>query len=696
MSTCSFNYYDCLQPLLKSLGWHGSNRRIYETAPYLKQSLSLIDLRNMMINLGYKSEVTKSSLSQIKDGQLPCLFIDKKEELIYLVHGVSSYDLFATNCVTGQQETVPLRHTLKGIAIQFYEESLHTTAAATQSTKPWLSQMMERFKPFLWPLLGWTFFTTIFSILLPLFVRSIYDFVIPSKSEETLLFLTIGLILSVLCMHIILTVKERAVAYIGARLDLIIGTEVMKKILFLPPGLTEGSSVGTQVARIKQFDGIRDIFTGPFFQILTEIPFLIIFIIVLAAIAGPIAFVPLGVMVCYLILSFFFFPLIHESTHKLSVASQNRRIFLIESINNLKAIKLLGAEKIWANRFRTALSSLVQIQKRHEQINFYAGNASQILIKVSGLIAIVWGAYRVIENQMTVGSLIAVVMLIWRALNPIQMLFMFLGRADTIMSSLTLLNRLMTLPSERSLKIETELKLQGNIRFTNVGFRYSGEANPALQGVMLDAKAGETIAIIGDNGSGKTTLIKLLLGFYPPNIGTITVDGIDIRQLDPVQMRQAIAYVPHQVQFFHGTIAQNLRLCTPEATDNQISLALKKAGLEKELYNLSHGINTPITDDIIHRFSSGFLQKISLARAYVKKSSILILDEPSNNLDEESDQLLHEHLKTLKTEKTILLITHRPSLINLADRVLALHEGQMRFFGPKDKVLEVLAGNTGK
>jgi ABC-type bacteriocin/lantibiotic exporter with double-glycine peptidase domain len=211
---------------------------------------------------------------------------------------------------------------------------------------------------------------------------------------------------------------------------------------------------------------------------------------------------------------------------------------------------------------------------------------------------------------------------------------------------------------------------------------------------MMEAKPGEIIAIVGQNGSGKTTLLKLLLGFYYPQAGSITVDGIDIRQFDPMVLRQSIAYVPQQTQFFHGTLAQNLQFAAPEATEERMIQAAEKAGLLSQIMALPEGFETRIDEQVMKVFSSGFLQKLNLARAYIRKSNIIIMDEPGNTLDEEGDETLRQTIEELRGKKTVLIVTHRPSLINLADRILSLQKGAMRVFGPKEKVLAIMKGEA--
>ena len=191
-------------------------------------------------------------------------------------------------------------------------------------------------------------------------------------------------------------------------------------------------------------------------------------------------------------------------------------------------------------------------------------------------------------------------------------------------------------------------------------------------------------------------MIKLLLGFYYPQGGFITIDGTDIRQFDPIGLRQAISYVPQQNQFFHGTIRQNMKLSVPDASDESIVEAADMAGLLPDILNLPEGFDTLLNDRVMSVFSSGFLQKLNLARAYLRKSSIMILDEPGNTLDYEGDERLKATLESMKKKKTMIVVTHRPSLINLADRILVLQDGAMRAFGPKEKILEILGGGGGK
>jgi ATP-binding cassette subfamily C protein LapB len=685
----SFNYYDCVMPLLESLGWHGHARRIFEAVPYLATDITLTDLRNLMANLGYTSKSHKLNLRQLPDELIPCLFVTNNED-IYVLSGGEDGNIQALNCRNNQKVSLSENTWMRGTVYTFYQQPQNTTSQ--QGT--WLSSILSRFHSFIYWLMGLGFLTTVLSLSSMIFVMAIYDEVVPSRSGITLGFFALGLILALCCIQFVHMIQNRALSYLGARLDMIIGTEVIRHVINLPMPLIEGASVASQVARLRQFDNIRETFTGPIAQILLEGPFMIIFLVVLFMISGPLVLIPLLLIFVFVVLAIIMFPIIRQATHKMSSASMERRKFLLEGASNLTTIKHLAAETTWVERFQDVSASLSITQKHSELLSSLAINLSQAIMKIAGLSAIIWGAVRVTDNLMTVGALIAVVLLIWRILSPLQSAFMILGHFDQIMDSLGQINRLMSMPTERHPVTGSPHQFEGLIRVQTVGFRYPNDSTPALQGIMMEAKPGEIIAIVGQNGSGKTTLLKLLLGFYYPQAGSITVDGIDIRQFDPMVLRQSIAYVPQQNQFFHGTLAQNLQFCAPEATEKRIIDAVKKAGLLSQIMALPDGFETRIDEQVMHVFSSGFLQKLNLARAYARKSNILIMDEPGNTLDQEGDEILRETIEGFRGNKTVLMVTHRPSLINLADRVLFLQSGVMRVFGPKDKVLDMITGEV--
>ena len=229
-------------------------------------------------------------------------------------------------------------------------------------------------------------------------------------------------------------------------------------------------------------------------------------------------------------------------------------------------------------------------------------------------------------------------------------------------------------------------RFEGAITFSRVSFRYSSDSDPALVGVNFDIKPGQVVAVVGANGAGKSSLIKLVAGMYQPQAGAVLIDGADIRQMDPQTLRQAISYVPQDIEFFRGSIAQNLRLANPVASPDDLRMACMSAGILQEVEALPDGFDTRVGDQHSSRFSASFLQRLALARAFVREAPIILFDEPTNGLDQRADRAFQHTINRLRGGSTIFLITHRPSHLDLADRILVLEAGQLRGDGPPERI----------
>ena len=317
---------------------------------------------------------------------------------------------------------------------------------------------------------------------------------------------------------------------------------------------------------------------------------------------------------------------------------------------------------------------------------------AQILMLGAGIATVGWGTLRVLDGAMTVGALVACMILVWRVLIPLQVVFLSLTRFEQIMLGLKQIDRLMRLEPERrpGEAGDQHRTLKGEIAYHRVSLRYSPNADPALIGVDLRAQPGEIVAITGPNGSGKSTLLKLVAGLYQAQAGAVLIDGMDIRQLERGELRWAIASVPQNCDFFHGTIAQNLRLANPTASDEDLVRAARDAGVLDEIMRLSGGFETRLNDRLQRQLPNGFKQGLMLARAYVKDRSIYLLDEPGNHLDSEGDRALMRKLGELRGRATVFMVTHRPSHLRLADQVIFMDSGRILLYGPPEEVIPQL------
>jgi ATP-binding cassette subfamily C protein/ATP-binding cassette subfamily C protein LapB len=478
-------------------------------------------------------------------------------------------------------------------------------------------------------------------------------------------------------------------AHAGARLDYLVSSQVFDQILHLKPIFTERASVGGQVTRIREFEIFRDLFSGALATLLLDLPFILIFVAVIGFIAGPLAFIPIVLVACYALLGYVIMPLITERSKISGDKRSKRHSFMVELLWWMRSIKQLGGEETWAQRFRTMSGDASWANLKVNRLNAVSQDIAQSLMIVAGAATLVLGVFRAMEGSMTLGALIATMMLVWRILSPIQTIFSLAGRIEQTQKSLQQL--LGVLAYEREQNNDSSqlslLKFKGHIRFDRVSMRYVADTNPALLGLSFKVEPGEFIGIVGESGSGKSTLAKLILGLYTPQGGAVTLDGIDIRQMKPIALRQALAYVPQHNHAFPGSLLQNIRLADPTASLDQIKEACRKAGVLNKIEALPNGFDTNFKEGLQAHVPQGFLRQIALARAFLRDAPVFIFDEPASGLEQEDEQAFLKTIADIRGHKTIIMITQRPSHMKLCDKLLVLNHGQLELFGKTEAVL---------
>ena len=460
----------------------------------------------------------------------------------------------------------------------------------------------------------------------------------------------------------------------------------------MPPINTESSSVAAQLSQLKQFDSIRDFFTGSNTAVVLELPFVFLFLTVIAILAGPIAFIPLVMILCFIITGLIFNPKLNRKVNRAGVARSNKQRMLLQTFAGRKEIKAIGGETVWQARFREISGETVISNYHTFVINAFMSNISQAMMTTTVLAVLAMGSLSVIEGDMSIGALIATMALVWRVLSPLQSTFLSISKFQQTFKSIKQINQLMRMPTERAdstngLSIQD---IKGHIRVDKISFRYGPNHDPALLGVSFDVNPGELVAIVGFTGSGKSTLLKMIAGMYKPQGGAIFFDNTDMRQLNIMELRRAIAYVPQDTKMFHGTIAQNMRLANGLATDMDLHIAAEKAGILSDILELKAGFNTRLSDNSTDKYPPGFLRSLSIARAFVSPAKIVLFDEPGASLDFASDTRFMNQLKALKGQCTMIMISHRPSHIRLADKVILMHQGAVQFAGSADEAISIL------
>jgi ATP-binding cassette subfamily C protein/ATP-binding cassette subfamily C protein LapB len=681
----------CLMPLLDALGWRGAARHLAEALPHFAESLDIADLRTVLANLDYRTVPSRTRAGKVDPRLLPALFVDRRGRPFVLYRPA---DGGAPVAYDGTRD-----RTFNGLPAGM-RGTLYRIERAQGETKgerwSWFARVALRFRPLVLLLLGISLFTNVLALAVPLFIMTVYDTLVAAGGAGTLSWLVAGVAIAVAFDFGLRLLRARILAYIGGRIDVLLGSAAFQQVIGLPLSMTERAPVGAQLTRFRQFESVREFFTSPLATVALDLPFVGLFVAVIAVLAGWLALMPVVLVAVFLGFAWLLAPV---QRNRLSIAGQarsRRQSFLIELLGNLDSVRAVAAEPTWMARFRSLSAEATAAQRRAQAVGGLAQGLGQTLMLGAGVGTLFWGTLMALDGTLSLGGLVAVMALVWRVLAPLQLGFLSFTRLEQLHVGLNQLNRLMQLRREGAANGPSRLprRFRGALSLNRVSFRYGPAAEPALLGVSLRVEPGQTVAIAGPSGAGKSTLLKLAAGLYEPQAGTITLDGLDIRQFDPGELRAATGFVLQDCELFHGTVAQNLRLADPTASDAELNRAAHDSGLLEHVLALPEGLHTRLTDTLVRRLPNGFKQRLSLARAYVQRPPVYLLDEPGARLDADGDRALLRKLQALRGQATVLMVTHRPSHMRAADRVVVLQGGQIVDDGPPEAVLAKMQQGT--
>ena len=608
----------CVVPLLNALRWRGDHRHVAEAVPHFTDNLDLDGFRAVMANLNFALSPVQTRLDHVTHKMLPCVFVpDAGSVRIVLDVGEDGVLVFDAGTRNEQLEHAARLHGTAYVAKPVGQDA----STAKRDDRSWVLNILHRFNSIGLQALVMTGLFNVLSMTTPLFIMVVYDSVIPSGSTRQLLYFLAGIIMALGLELWFRWLRSRSLAYIGGRIDHLVGSAAFQQVLYMPAMYTETAPVGGQMARLKEFESVREFFSGPLAESLLDLPFLFLFLLVIGIVGGPLVLVPLCIAGLFVLLHFVITPVLRRMVQKSNHIRSDLQQFLVEMLGSMRTIKFLGAEPLWRDRYRRASAEAAVADFKYALMNHVVHTAAQVLMLAAGMALMALGALRVIDGDMSMGALIAVMALGWRALSPIQSGFLALGRIEQIRSAILQIDNLMRVPPERVPgTVPPRRAITGGVTFSLVSHRYSVESDPVLFGVNFNITPGQVIAISGHNGSGKSTVAKLAAGLYRSQTGAVLIDGVDIRQIDPIDLRQSIAFLPQVSQFFYGTISQNIRLAVPAATDAQILAATTEARVHEEILTLRDGYETRLSEQVLNELPAGFKQKLALARAYVRPS----------------------------------------------------------------------------
>lgn len=531
----------------------------------------------------------------------------------------------------------------------------------------------------------------VFALAYPIFSMNVYDRVVPNHATETLWVLAIGIVLVLGGDLFIKLLRSHFIDEASARIDVQISATLMERVLGMRLE-NRPASVGSFAANLRGFEQVRDFIASGTVTALIDLPFAVLFLGVIAWISPwlviPVVLIFLMIVVAGYVLQ----HRLHELSQQTYQASAQRNATLVESLTGIETIKAQAAESLIQDRWERANRFLAGLNVRIRGLSSSAMYTTATLTQMVSVSIVVIGVYLITDRQLTMGGLIAVSMLAGRALAPAGQIVGLLMQYQGARTALESLEKIMAQPVERpeGSAFVQRREFKGEIEFRHVSFAYPGRQEPAIDDISFKVAPGERVALIGKVGSGKTTLQKLVMGLYQPTGGAVLLDGIDLRQLDPADVRRNTAHVSQDVNLFFGTLRENITFGMPHAMDDAIVAAAETAGLTEFVQRHPQGFDLPVGERG-ELLSGGQRQSVGIARAVLHNAPILLLDEPTSAMDFSTEAQVTQRMQAFCQGKTVVLVTHRTSMLAFVDRVIVIDQGKVVADGPRDRIMQALA-----
>ncbi len=655
---------------------------------------------------GLKLSIWDLPASKLTNSCCPMLVVDRASNVVYIIESLDLSDkkrpLAHTLTTSGLTQILPVNEVLNGKSITcFIARPIKTTDERTHEIPiikgpHWFWSALRINRGIYGHIIIATMVINLLALTVPLVTMNIYDRVVANAAFTTLWSLAIGAGIAAIFDLMLRTARAVMIDRASARSDVMLANRIYARLM--GARLTgRKSSVGVQANTLREFESLREFFNSATVAALGDLPFLALFLLVMAMIAGPMVIVPLVAIPIVLLVGYLTQRKLNQIVAQGFMEAAQKNAIVVESLAGIETIKSLAAESWAASHWEASVASQLRHSLKSRFLMSVGTNMVGFATTLTTISLLVYGVYLVTAGTITPGAMFAATILNGRCMAPLSQLASLLTRLHQARMAFTAIKQIVDLPQERK-EGATYLrkdKFNGSIKFDDVKFAYEEEAPDALKSISLSIKSGEKVGIIGGVGSGKTTLMKLALGLHKADDGNILVDDLPIDQVDPANWRSSVGSLLQDATLFHGDIRSNICLNAPDASDEQLLYALNISGALDWLRTLPQGLDTVIGERGAG-LSGGQKQTLCLARAFVRKPNVILLDEPTSNMDGVTEKAFITRLGQNMKDKTLVLITHKPSLLALVDRLIVMERGKVLLDGPKQDVLNQLKHITAE
>lgn len=679
----------CLVRLTSHYGRAQSASSLVAGLAYTDKGMSVDLFQQAAIGAKIRTKIKKQNIDFLKDEILPSILIlnDNQAVVVFEIKAGKAKIFRASDNRNVWVKIETIAESYAGYTIL-----THPFVERRANERHWFWSVVRDNRPIYRRVMLAALLINIFGLAGPLFIMNVYDRVIPNNAFETGWVLAIGAMTIFAFDFIVRTLRGYFIDLGGRKIDVIVGQRIYDHVMNMKLAFRPKSS-GAFANMLREFEGVKEFCTSATVTAMIDLPFSLLFIFVIYLLAGNVALVLLAIMFLVAVIGFLIQIPLKSLVRDSMQSAEAKHGLLVETINGLETVKLTRSDGKMRAKYEGHLGDSALVGQQSRFLSAMATNIATLLQQSASIIIVLFGMYMVKDGTLTMGALIAAVIMGGKAIAPIGQMAALITRFHTVRGSMKTLNSIMTADVDRpeGVNFLHRPDLKGDITFDRIVFSYPHDTRKILDGVSFKVKAGEKVGIVGRIGSGKSTLTKIMSGLYDPSEGEILIDGTDYRQIDPADLRKTIGYIAQETILFSGSVRDNIVAGHPQASEEEILNAAKLSGVHDFISKHPMGYDAPVGERG-DGLSGGQKQCVGLARALITNPKILLADEPTNHMDTQAEANFIQQMNEISPNKTLILITHRQNLLKIVDRLIVIEAGKIIADGPRDEVIKALGG----